>query len=91
MMGNQEQLWGLLQKVIHKELMNSKEGATNLEQLDYIILTMLIDYRAKNFTDHNHLKSNISQANLDILSIELDQALEYNRDQLEQIKRLFKR
>lgn len=84
-------LWILLKEVIYKELDNVTADATSLEKLDYIILTMLIDYRTKKskLTPDNRNTQEVTEENINILYDELDQALQYNRNQLEEIKRLF--
>ncbi|GGA75926.1 hypothetical protein [Ornithinibacillus halotolerans] len=90
-MVSQDMLWILLKEVIYKELDNVTADATSLEKLDYIILTMLIDYRTKKskLTPDNRNTQEVTEENINILYDELDQALQYNRNQLEEIKRLF--
>ena len=83
-----KQLWVLLSEVVSKEIELTKEESSNQEKLDFIILSMLIDYKVKKITNKSNTVTNSYLSNIDSLSDELDHALKINREQFEQITRL---
>ncbi|WP_026908037.1 hypothetical protein [Paucisalibacillus globulus] len=83
-----KQLWVLLSEVVSKEIELTKEESSNQEKLDFIILSMLIDYKVKKITNKSNTVTNSYLSNIDLLSDELDHALKINREQFEQITRL---
>lgn len=78
-----EGLFVLLQDIIRKELLSSNSTTNYIKQLDYLILTMLIDYRIKISKEESD--NQIDDSRFDYLHNELDKALEHNRVEFEKI------
>ncbi|MBC5636350.1 hypothetical protein [Ornithinibacillus hominis] len=91
-MTHHNELWILLQNLLHNQLQQIGTESSIQEQLDHIILTMLVDYKVKgNITNQIPPTNNANDADLSAIIHELDNAIEVNRKEFDNLLLLLKK
>lgn len=90
-MTDHNELWIFLQNLLHNQLQQVGTEASIQEQLDYIILTMLVDHKVKgNIANHIHPTNHPNDADFSAIIRDLDNALEVNRKEFGNLLQLLK-
>lgn len=87
-MVNHEYLWQLLQEVLYKELVHAKENNQDYRELEFLILTMLVDYKVNAISNKSSDNDRSPNQSFEIINRELDKAIAYHREKFEGIMQL---
>ncbi|HAM80939.1 hypothetical protein [Ornithinibacillus bavariensis] len=87
-MVNHEYLWQLLQEVLYKELVHAKENNQDYSELEFLILTMLVDYKVNAISNKSSDNDRSPNQSFEIINRELDKAIAYHREKFEGIMQL---